>query len=163
MPHRLIKTVDGKRGDFLLGGGAAYIMIGLSYVTTLTAGRDRGFAWIPLNIGPQQLGWIWVVVGLLITAVALVSKLYPRLVDIAYGVLIVPPVAWALIFLTSWILGTHALGWVSTVTYMLIGMWVYIASDWPNPSPRGSGHTGEHQQVPPAVDRGPGGSAPNGL
>lgn len=162
MPHRLIKTVDGKRGDFLLAGGTAYVMIGVSYVTTLTTGRNKGFAWLPLDMGPQQLGWIWVVVGALIAGVALVSKKFPRLVDISYGALMVPPVAWALIFLVSWVLRTHELGWVSTVTYLLVAVWVYIVSGWPNPSPRGSGQTGEHRLVPPAVDRGPGGSGPNG-
>ncbi|MBZ6375775.1 MAG: hypothetical protein LBE67_12450 [Kocuria palustris] len=133
MPHRIIKSVDGKRGDFLLAGGAAFAAIGTSYVTVRTQGRESAFSWLPGALGPNELGWIWVVGGVFCIAVALVSKRAHRLTAIAYAALMAPPMLWAIVFIGSWLTGAHPLGWVSAISYSLMSLWVWIASDWPNP------------------------------
>lgn len=148
MPHRLIKSVDGKRGDFLLAGGAAFAAIGASYVTVRTVGRNAAFSWLPGTIGPDDLGWIWVVGGLFCMVVALVSTRAPKLTAIAYAVLMAPPMLWAIVFIGSWVTGAHPLGWVSAVSYSLMSLWVWIASDWPNPQgTRGEPDTGSLRAV----------------
>lgn len=133
MPHRLIKTVDGKRGDFLLAGGAAFAAIGTSYVAVRTEGRDAAFSWLPGTLGPDDLGWIWVVGGVFCMVVALVSTRAHKLTAIAYAALMAPPMLWAIVFIGGWLTGAHPLGWVSAISYSLMSLWVWIASDWPNP------------------------------
>ena len=43
-----------KRVQFLLAVGVGQFLMGLSYVTTPTKSRSQGFAWIPLDIGPDE-------------------------------------------------------------------------------------------------------------
>ena len=71
MPDRLIKTLDGKRGSFLLFGGGAYLFIGLSYALATTPGRAAAFSWLPRPLESQMLGWVWVVGGALVGVVVL--------------------------------------------------------------------------------------------
>lgn len=134
MPHRIIKSVDGKRGDFLLAGGAAFAAIGTSYVAVRTEGRAAAFSWLPGTAGPDELGWIWVVVGLFCMVVALASTRAHKLTAIAYALLMAPPMLWAIVFIGAWLTGAHPLGWVSAISYSLMSLWVWIASDWPNPA-----------------------------
>ncbi len=133
MPHRLIKTIDGPRGDFLLAGGLVFTAIGYSYVSTTTPGREAGFVWLPTHLDSDELGWVWVVVGLFTVTVALISARFKKLEALAFMVLVVPPTLWALIFIGAWLLGAHPNGWVSAISYSLMAWWVLIASDWPNP------------------------------
>lgn len=135
MPHRLIPTVNDKRGDFLLAGSAAFTAIGCSYVTVTTNGRSAAFSWLPLEIGPHNLGWLWIVVGLFGILAALLSRGHPRLEKAGYQLMVVPPMLWAVIFLGSWLAGAHALGWVSAISYSLMAGWILVVSDWPNPHP----------------------------
>ena len=148
MPHRLIKSVDGKRGDFLLAGGASFAAIGASYVAVRTEGRNAAFSWLPGTVGPDELGWIWVIGGTFCVVVALVSKRAPKLTAVAYAVLMVPPMLWALVFIVSWVTGAHPLGWVAAISYSVMSLWVWIASDWPNPKqPRDEPDTGSLRAV----------------
>lgn len=148
MPHRLIKSVDGKRGDFLLAGGAAFAAIGASYVAVRTEGRTAAFSWFPGTVGPDELGWIWVIGGTFCMVVALVSTRAPKLTAVAYAVLMVPPMLWALVFIGAWVTGAHPLGWVPAISYSVMSLWVWIASDWPNPKqPRAEPDTGSLRAV----------------
>lgn len=127
--------IDGKRGAFLLAGAAAFTAIGASYVAVRTPSRSAAFSWLPGQIGSDELGWIWVVLGLLCEGSALVSGRCPRIASIGYGLLMAPPALWAVIFLGAWLTGAHPLGWVSALSYGLMATWIWIASDWPNPLP----------------------------
>lgn len=135
MPHRFIPTVNDKRGDFLLAGSAAFTAIGFSYISVTTRGRSAAFSWLPFEIGPSQLGWLWVAVGVFGVLAALVSKNHPRLEKAGYQLLVVPPMLWAVIFLGAWMSGAHPLGWVSSISYSLMSLWILVVSDWPNPHP----------------------------
>lgn len=133
------KFVDGKRGEFLLTGGLVYTGIGVSYVAVRTQGREAAFEWIPGTLGPSTLGWVWILCGVLCAVAALLSKSKRQIASTAYAGLMLPPLAWSLIFLVSWITGTHPLGYVSALSYGLMALWVQIVSGWPNPLPRREG------------------------
>ena len=133
MPHRLIKTINGYRGDFLLAGGTAFTAVGYSYVSVTTPGREAGFAWLPTHLDSDELGWLWVGVGLFTLMAGLLSAKSLLLEKLGFMALVVPPLLWAFIFGGAWIQGSHPLGWVSTISYSLMAWWILIASDWPNP------------------------------
>lgn len=136
MPHRLLKSIDGHRGDFLLAGGVAFTVVGYSYVSVTTPGRSAAFSWLPMRMDSHEFGWAWVAVGVFTLISALVSAKHKTLARVAFMALIVPPMLWALIFAGAWLTGAHPFGWVSTVSYALMAWWVLIASDWPNPPER---------------------------
>lgn len=135
MPERIIKTIDGKRGSFLLFGGGAYLFIGLSYVLATTAGRVAAFSWLPSPLNSQNLGWVWVASGVLVTTAAVLSKPWRRLEAVAFSALMLCPGLWVLIFGMSTVLGVHPHGWVSAIAYGLISAWVWVVSGWDNPTP----------------------------
>ena len=143
MPDRVIRTLDGKRGAFLLVGGLAYAFIGLSYVVAPTAGRQAAFSWLPDPLTPQLLGWVWVVGGVGVAVVSLISRAHRATEPPAFGVLMLCPALWVVIFAVSSIVGVHPSGWVSSIAYGLMSMWVWIAAGWDNPTPRGRTVRGE--------------------
>ena len=63
MPERVIRTLDGKRGSFLLLSGLFYILIGLTYEVVSTPTRSAAFQWLPEAMNPQVLGVVWLVGG----------------------------------------------------------------------------------------------------
>ena len=136
MPDRVIKSLDGKRGAFLFVGGLAYLFIGLSYLVAPTAGRQAAFSWLPEMLTPQLLGWVWVVGGAGVAVVSLISRAHRCTEPPAFGVLMLCPALWVVIFAVSSIVGVHPTGWVSSIAYGLMAMWVWIAAGWDNPAPQ---------------------------
>lgn len=134
MPERVIKTLDGKRGAFLLVGGLVYTLIGLSYIIVETHGRVVAFAWLPV-LSPYMLGWVWLLLGVSVAVFALVSRSHTRLEPFAFGALMVCPVPNALIFGAASIIGASRTGWISATLYALIILWVWIVAGWENPRP----------------------------
>lgn len=142
MPERIIKTLDGKRGSFLLFGGGAYLFIGLSYALATTPGRAAAFSWLPQPLESQMLGWVWVIGGAAVAAVALLSKPLHKYEAAAFSVLMLCPGLWVVIFGMATILGTHPKGWVSAVAYGLMSAWVWVVSGWENPTAPITGQVG---------------------
>ena len=136
MPERVIKTLDGKRGAFLFVGGLAYLVIGLSYLVASTGARQAAFSWLPEMLTPQLLGWVWVIGGAGVAVVSLISRAHRFTEPPAFGVLMLCPALWVVIFAVSSIVGVHPSGWVSSIAYGLMSMWVWIAAGWDNPIPR---------------------------
>lgn len=135
MPERFIKTLDGKRGAFLLVGGIAYLFIGLSYVVTSTPSREAAFQWLPQVLTPGLLGYLWVMCGVWTAVVALVSRHHERWENAAFASLMLCPMSWVVIYTGASVFGTHPHGWVSAVAYGLMATWVWVVSGWDNPHP----------------------------
>lgn len=137
MPHRVLKTVDGKRGDFLMVGGAAFTAIGVSYVTVETAARVAAFGWFPW-LTPAKMGYFWLVVGVFCLVVSLVSRRWPRLTDVAFTAMMLIPMLHAVVLAGAWAQGIYPTGGSSAVIYMLLAGWIWVVSSWPNPRERGT-------------------------
>lgn len=135
MPERVIKTLDGKRGSFLFVGGIAYFFIGLSYIIASTPSRAAAFSWLPNAVTPESLGWVWTIGGIGVAVAALVSRRYRDLEPFAFGVLMLCPVLFVVIFLVATLIGVHPNGWISSGVYGLLSTWVWIAAGWENPRP----------------------------
>ena len=90
----------------------------------------------PRNAHPPALGWVWVIGGAGVAVVSLISRAHRSTEPPAFGVLMLCPALWVVIFAVSSIVGVHPSGWVSSIAYGLMSMWVWIAAGWDNPAPR---------------------------
>lgn len=134
MPDRLIPSIDGKRGGFLLIIGIGWLTIGLSYVLgPRTESRQAGFSWLPSWLDANELGWAWVAAGLTAIIAALVSKRWKWVESLAFGALIAPTAIWTAVFTIAQTLGEHPYGWISAVSYGIFTAVIYHCSSWPNP------------------------------
>ena len=132
MPYRLIKTMDGRRGGFLLLAGLSYIAIGISNVMMKpSASLDLAFAWLPHQFNSKSLGWIWILSGLFILIASLVSAKYSKLEATGYVMSLLPPFIWALIFGISHLFG-NPYGIRSGVVYLSISILMYYVAGWPD-------------------------------
>ena len=143
MTRRLLPRVGDFRRHFLMMACAAYLLLGLSYVTSEpTAGRKAGFAWLPESRSISTLGWVWVAVGV---GVPIASTLRPssrKVERLCFAALTVPPTSWSAIFAAAWFLGEHPLGYASMISYALMTGMSLLAASWPNP-PRIKGGASE--------------------
>ncbi len=142
MASRLLPRREDYRRQFLMLAGIAYAALGVSYVLTpTTTGRQAGFAWLPGRLGVETLGWLWIGVATLVTLASWWKPGSRRVERWCFATLTVPPSAWAGIFLASWLIGTHPIGYASAVSYALIAGTVLLAARWPNPpgAERGTG------------------------
>lgn len=137
MPDRVIHTLDGKRGGFLLIMGAGWLAIGLSYtIGPATQSRSRGFAWLPWWADANELGWLWVITAFISITAALTSRKHPRRENLAFGALMIPPVMWMVIFAWATIIGEHPTGWISSIAYSIFTTIIWHCSSWPNSARR---------------------------
>ena len=106
MPYRLIKTMDGRRGGFLLLSGLGYVVVGISNVTTKTStAADLAFAWLPSHLSSKTPGWSWIIIGLVMLTTSLISVKHSKLESAGYVVSLMPPFTWAFVFSTSQLFG----------------------------------------------------------
>lgn len=132
MPYRLIKTMDGRRSGFLLIAGLGYVVIGIINVTTKTSmSADLAFAWLPDHLSSKTLGWVWIIMGLIMTITSLISAGHSKLESAGYVVSLIPPFTWAFVFAASQLFG-NPYGVRDGAVYFLISILMYYAAGWPN-------------------------------
>ena len=132
MPYRLIKTTDHRRGRFLFLASLSYIAIGIANVVTRASlSSDLAFAWIPAHLNPKNLGWIWIVTGVIMLITGLIPPGHSKLEAAGYVVSLMPPFAWAFIFSVSQLFG-NPYGIRSGVVYFFISILMYYIAGWPN-------------------------------
>ena len=132
MPYRLIKTIDGRRGGFLLIAALGYVVIGITNVTTkTTVSADLAFGWLPAHLSSKTLGWVWIAVGVVMLITSLISAGHSKLESTGYVISLIPPFAWAFVFSTSQLFG-NPYGVRGGVVYFLISILMYYAAGWPN-------------------------------
>lgn len=132
MPYRLIKTMDGRRGGFLLLAALGYVVIGIVNVTTKTSmTADLAFGWLPAHLSSKSLGWLWIIIGLVMVITSLVSASHSKLESAGYVVSLIPPFTWAFVFSTSQLFG-NPYGVRGGAVYFLISILMYYTAGWPN-------------------------------
>ncbi|WP_125108017.1 hypothetical protein [Gulosibacter massiliensis] len=125
--------------------GVAQLFLGASYLfpSPMPVGsRDRAFEWI-VWLEPHHLGALTVISGAFacIAVAAGVAHLRgaDRLERLAYGAVMAPYSALALVFLLSWVIGGNPTGWISTISYSAYTALAYAAAgvaDPPDPPAR---------------------------
>lgn len=132
MPYRLIKSMDGRRSGFLLIAGLGYVVIGIINVTTKTSmSADLAFGWLPAHLSSKTLGWVWIIMGLIMTITSLISAGHSKLESAGYVVSLIPPFIWAFVFATSQLFG-NPYGARGGAVYFLISILMYYVAGWPN-------------------------------
>lgn len=134
MSERVIKSIDGRRGSFLLFGGLAYLFVGISQVSMISADRESAFSWLPDFMTPHNLGWLWIAAGLVVAIVPLFSRRFVKQEPLAFALLALCPGMWVGVYAGAFLTGAHPGGWVTAVIYALMAGWVWVASDWENPA-----------------------------
>ena len=123
---------DRRREAFLAVSSLGYGLLGLTYLLEDTLSRAQGFAWLPFDIGADEMGWVWIVAAIIVAISAVLSDNHPRFVKWGFVSLIIPPATWSLIFLFAWILGDHPTGYITTISYSMMAAWIWIVSAWPD-------------------------------
>jgi|SRR5580765_3896450 len=98
------RWLSGHRRMILGILGVPFAIFGLAILTHLQAGGDE-LAPDIARISGELFGWLWVVAGVFAIVAMIVSGKYRRIEDIGYGILILPPIAWMLGYITSLIFG----------------------------------------------------------
>lgn len=133
MPYRLIRTIDGKRGGILLISGLHYILIGLTNIlTSESRSLDLAFQWLPAHLNANELGWLWIVSGVLQVAASLFPRKCQACESAGFVSAIVTASLWSLIFLISTVFG-NPYGARGGVAYGLVAVLMYYVTSWPNP------------------------------
>ena len=126
----IVGRPDGKRRRLLVTVGTLSIALGLAHILgPRSLALDLGFRWLPTHLDADELGWVWVVCGLLagwagITGGTLAER-------IGFGAAMLAPTAWATIFFVSATLG-NPLGIRSGIAYALIAALVATTAGWPD-------------------------------
>ena len=131
MPKRI---VNGRRGGFLISAGVSFGMIGASWVVVPSPSREAAFNWLPAWFDRADLGMLFMVSAGVVIVLALLHKVLPSLVEsISFAILVLPPALTAGIFLVSFVLGLHPVGWLNALTYIFYSLAVWVVAGWPNP------------------------------
>ena len=114
--------------------GVAQVFLGASYLfpPSLPGGsRDRAFEWIAW-LEPHHFGALLMISGSLACIAVAVSLLRAhganRLEQLAYGIVMIPYSALALVFLLSWAIGDNPTGWISSISYFAYTALAYAAA-----------------------------------
>jgi hypothetical protein len=129
-PVRSLRAHLGRRGAFLLLISAAWLLLGVAYLTTGTATRP-GLV-LPLALMPiEAWGVVWVVCGL---AGAISAFLRGPGQD-TVGFLAVEAIAtvWGLSYLGGWLIGSYSRGWITGAIFLTVSGAVIIAAGWAEP------------------------------
>src|SRR5699024_5407203 len=117
IPKRIADHLDGFRGSFILMISTPWILVGLSYILMSTPGRSLAFSYLPELANENELGWVWVLSGLLLILCAGLGKRRPRWTTLGFLVAMAPPTLWAALFLIAFAIGVAPTAIVSVVMY----------------------------------------------
>lgn len=133
---------EGRKHSMLWLSGLGYLAIGLAWIWTgLVGAPDPAFDWLRDLFGPmmesEYLAFIWVIAGAGQLVPALVPKTRKARVDrplaIGYGMAIIAPSVWAVIYITSGFYG-NLYGPRIGVVFLIMAMVAWDISGWEEPS-----------------------------
>lgn len=136
MPHRVIKSIAGKRGSALAIIGFIFVPISLSQIVAQPAERAIALRWLPDWITFGALGWIFMAVTVASLIFGIFSKwLPPRFLAIGYGLAILPPATLAGIYAVALCLNPWMGGAVSFAIFAGYAALIYLVGGWEEPRP----------------------------
>lgn len=136
IPRPIAKHLDGFRGAFILILTAPWIAVGLSYVLISTPTRSMAFSYLPDFLNENELGWAWVLAGIIMLICAWRGKAEPKFTTVGFLVAVAPPALWACLFFMAWVTGVLPTAIVSVVMYGTFACLIVFCSGWPNPHQR---------------------------
>lgn len=142
MPHRVIKTIAGRRGSALTLFGFTFTPVALSQVISRPESRTVALQWLPEWFTLDILGWVFMVASLGALVCGLYSnRLPPRFLSIGYGLAVLPPSILAAVYFTGTCAESLRSGefwWGGLLSFCLYAGYaalVYLISGWEEPRP----------------------------
>ena len=136
MPHRIIKSIAGRRGSALTAIGFIFVPISLSQIVDQPAERARALQWLPDWVTFGFLGWLFMAVTVAALLCGLFSKWLPSwCLSLGYGLSFVSPVTLAAIYAAAFIVSPWMGGAVSFSVYAGFAGLIWLISGWEEPRP----------------------------
>lgn len=135
MPHRVIKSIDGRHGAVLVLAGAMFLPVSISFTFVRSSDRVQVLSWAPF-IELWHLGLVFTVASVAGLIIGLWSRyLPPKVVGYGYLAVMIPPTSVAAVFLIAAILGISPAGWITVCYAAGWSALLYLCSGWPNEQP----------------------------
>lgn len=127
---RRLRRALGRRGAFLLGYGAMWVLYGLGQIASPPPDQ-RGLT-VLLQLWPLSVwGWCWVGAGLVAVVAAWLPRPKDRFGFVALMVIVAP---WMVSYLLSWWpLGVFPRGWVAAAIWSAALIPVAVVTGWEEP------------------------------
>jgi len=123
MKYRL----KGNRRTILGILGVPFAIFGIAILTHLDSGGEELLPEV-VKITGELFGWLWIVAGVFAIVAMIVSRRRGAIEDIGYGVLILPPITWAMGYFTSLLYGGGFSAFVGfLVATTLVVLVLYLA------------------------------------
>lgn len=133
MPDRIIRTIDGKRGGFIVLTSVMLAIVGYSYILYSSAERQAAFEQL-LFLSPTVMGAIFLTGALICLPIGIFSGKLPMWCESwAFILLSAATALVASANLVAWILGVSKTGWVSATIYAFFAFTIVHVSSWDNP------------------------------
>lgn len=142
MPHRVIKSIAGRRGSALTLFGFIFTPVALTQVISRPESRAVALQWLPEWITLDILGWVFMVASVGALVCGIFSRRLPHwCLSLGYGLAFLPPAILAVIYLVAFFAVSAARGemwWGGILSFHLyVGYtaFVYLISGWEEPRP----------------------------
>lgn len=142
MPHRVIKSIAGRRGSALTLFGFIFTPISLSQVVARPESRTVALQWLPEWITIDLLGWLFMAASVTALFTGVFSRRLPAwCLAVGYGLAILPPAILASIYLVAFfavsVMRSEVWwgGMLSFYLYFGYAALVYLISGWEEPRP----------------------------
>lgn len=136
MPHRIIKTISGRKGSALVLMSFIFIPISASQVIRRPESRSVALTWLPEWVSFEILGWVFLACSVTAFIIGLISKrVKTSALAIGYGLMILPPTVLAAIYTVAFILGLSPTAYVSAVIFLGYASLVWLISGWDESQP----------------------------
>lgn len=136
IPRPIAKRLDGFRGAFILILSGPWLAVGLSYIFISTPTRSKAFSYLPEFLNENELGWVWVIAGIVMLVCAYYGRQDPRFTSTGFRVAVVPPALWSCLFFMVWLTGVLPTAIVYVVMYGTFACLIAFCAGWPNPHQR---------------------------
>ena len=141
MPHRIIRTINGRRGSVLTIMGAIFTLLSVSQIMRPDP------HWMPGWLSYSALGWAFLTCSAFALIVGVFSrKLPPKAISHGYAAAFVPPVALAAVYTLAAILGASTTAYIYAAIFAGYAALVYLISGWEEPPPH-KPMTDEQRQI----------------
>lgn len=134
MPGRFIPTSSGILGSVLIVAGLGLVGIGIGWVTTTTAQRLEGVAWLAGYNTDLYIGIGWIIAGL-VAFMGGAFNLHRRLETAGTVAAIMWPLTVGGLFLVAQFFGGADNAWITTVSYSALAYVVLAVAIHPDRIP----------------------------
>lgn len=141
MPHRIIKSIDGRRGGSLAIIAALFVVIGQSIFRVPTQSRQEAMAWLPDWFTTDVLGAIVMVLASVSLVCAVTSRWWKWSLVIGYASAFAAAIMLSSIYLIATLFGISSTAYYNAAIFGGFAALIYVNSGWD-----------EGRQRPPLTD-----------